>query len=98
MNEKIDDAIDTLTALRDEHPDRAEALALAIEALRAERDRFEAQVTEAEQMLGVLLGGANAPDRTTTWRFLRDKLTLPANVLDEVERRLGLADVEGGQR
>lgn len=98
MNEKLDDAIDTLTALRDEHPDRAETLGIAIEALRAERERFEAQVTEAEQMLGMLLGGADAQDRDSTWRFLRDKLTLPGEVLDEVERRLGLADDEGGER
>jgi len=98
MNEKIDDAIDTLTALRDEHPDRAEALGTAIEALRTECDRFEDQVTEAEQMLGVLLGGENAPERATTWRFLRGKLTLPGEVLDEVERRLGLTDDAGGER
>ena len=95
MNEKIDDAIDTLTALRDEHPDRAEALGIAIEALRTERARFEAQVTEAEHMLGVLLDGAE--DRATTWHFLRGKLTLPGEVLAEVERRLGLADEEGAR-
>ncbi len=63
MDTTIEDAIETLTALRDEHPERAEALILAIEALQAERERFEAEVTKAEEMLGVLLEGANARER-----------------------------------
>jgi len=49
-------------------------------------------------MLGMLLDGAEGRDRATTWRFLRGILTLPGDVLDEVERRLGLADDEGGAR
>ena len=48
-------------------------------------------------MLGALLDGAEGRDRATMWRFLRDKLTLPGDVLDEVERRLGLADEEGAR-
>jgi hypothetical protein len=46
-------------------------------------------------MLRTVLEGAEGRDRATTWRFLRGKLALPRDVIDEVERRLGLAG-EGG--
>ena len=76
---------------------RAEALALAIATLEDARDRHEAEVDEAERMLRTVLDGAEGRDRATTWRFLRGKMTLARDVLDEVERRLGLAS-EGGTR
>jgi len=95
---KIDDAIEILTTLRETAtgPQTA-ALALAIGALEDAAAHHEAQVAEAEEMLGALLDGAEGRDRATMWRFLRDKLTLPGDVLDEVERRLGLADEEGAR-
>ena len=96
---KIDDAIKILTTMRETAAgQQAAALALAIGALEDALARHEAQVAEAEEMLGTLLDGAEGRDRATTWRFLRDKLTLPADVTGEVERRLGLADDEGGAR
>ncbi|HHQ41281.1 MAG TPA: hypothetical protein ENK20_03195 [Chromatiales bacterium] len=95
---KIDDAIEILTTMRETAAgQQAAALALAIGALEDALARHEAQVAEAEEMLGMLLDGAEGRDRATTWRFLRDKLTLPGDVLDEVERRLGLADEEGAR-
>ena len=95
---KIDDAIEILTTMRETAAgQQAAALALAIGALEDALARHEAQVAEAEEMLGVLLDGAEGRDRATTWRFLRDKLTLPADVKGEVERRLGLADEEGAR-
>ena len=95
---KIDDAIEILTTMRETAAgSQAAALALAIGALEDALARHEAQVAEAEEMLGMLLDGAEGRDRATTWRFLRDKLTLPGDVLDEVERRLGLADEEGAR-
>jgi len=95
---KIDDAIEILTTMREAAAgQQAAALALAIGALEDALARHEAQIAEAEEMLGMLLDGAEGRDRATTWRFLRDKLTLPGDVLDEVERRLGLADEEGAR-
>ena len=95
---KIDDAIEILTTMRETAAgQQAAALALAIGTLEDALARHEAQVAEAEEMLGMLLDGAEGRDRATTWRFLRDKLTLPGDVLDEVERRLGLADEEGAR-
>ena len=95
---KIDDAIEILTTMRETAAgQQAAALALAIGALEDALARHEAQVAEAEEMLGTLLDGAEGRDRATTWRFLRDKLTLPADVTGEVERRLGLGDEEGAR-
>lgn len=95
---KIDDAIQVLTTMREAASgQQAAALALAIGALEDALARHEAQVAEAEEMLGMLLDGAEGRDRATTWRFLRDKLPLLGDVLDEVERRLGLADEEGAR-
>ena len=76
---------------------RGEALELAIATLEDLRDCREAEIDEAERMLRAVLDSAEDRDRATTWRFLRGKLTLPRDVIDEVERRLGLAG-EGGTR
>ncbi len=89
---KLDAAIEILAemhAAADGPP--ADALALAIATIEDVRDRHAAEVDEAERMLRTVLDGAEGRDRATTWRFLRDKLTLPRDVVDEVERRLGLA-------
>jgi len=93
---KIDTAIEILAEMHDAADGRhADALGLAIATLEDARDRHEAEVDEAERMLRTVLEGAEGRDRATTWRFLRGKLTLPRDVIDEVERRLGLAG-EGG--
>ena len=95
---KIHTAIEILAEMHDgADGQRADALALAIATLEDARDRHEAEVDEAERMLRTVLDGAEGRDRATTWRFLRGKLTLPRDVVDEVERRLGLAG-EGGAR
>ena len=93
---KMDTAIEILAEMHEaaDGP-RGEALALAIAMLEDARDRHEAEVDEAERMLHAVLDGAEGRDRTTTWRFLRGKLTLPRDIIDEVERRLGLAEERG---
>ena len=95
---KMDTAIEILAEMHEaaDGP-RGEALALAIAMLEDARDRHEAEVNEAERMLHAVLDGAEGRDRAATWRFLRGKLTLPRDVIDEVERRLGLAG-EGSKR
>ena len=95
---KIDTAIEILAEMHDAADGaRAEALALALTTLEDARDRHEAEVDEAERMLRTVLDGAEGRDRATTWRFLRSKLTLPLDVVDEVERRLGLAGEGDGR-
>ena len=95
---KIRTAIEILAEMHDDAEGaRAEALALALTTLEDARDRHEAQVDEAERMLRAVLDGAEGRDRATTWRFLRTKLSLPRDVIDEVERRLGLANEGGGR-
>ena len=95
---KIDTAIEILAEMHDAADGaRADALALAIATLEDARDRHEAEVDEAEGMLRTVLDGAEGRDRATTWRFLRSKLTLPLDVVDEVERRLGLAGEGDGR-
>ena len=90
---KIDTAIEILVEMHNaEDGPQAESLALAVATLKDTRDRHEAEVDEAERMLRTVLNGAEGRDRATTWRFLRSKLTLPRNVIDEVERRLGLTE------
>ena len=95
---KINTAIEILAEIHEAADGlRGDALALAIAMLEDAHDRLETEVDEAERMLRAVLDGAEGRDRTTTWRFLRGKLTLPRDVIDEVERRLGLAG-EGSTR
>lgn len=95
---KIRTAIEILAEMHDDAEGaRAEALALALTTLEDARDRHEAEVDEAERMLRTVLDGAEVRDRATTWRFLRSKLSLPRDVIDEVEQRLGLANEGGGR-
>ena len=93
---KINTAIEILAEIHDAADGlRGDALALAIAMLEDAHDRLETEVDEAERMLRAVLDGAEGRDRTATWRFLRGKLTLPRDVIDEVERRLGLAGERG---
>ncbi len=88
----LDTAIEILVEMRTAAGGlQAKALALAISALEDARDRREAEIDKAEGMLRHLLDGSEGRDREATWRYLRGKLTLPEDILDEVERRLGLA-------
>ena len=70
---------------------QAEALAVAIAAMEDVRDRREAEIDKAEGMLRHLLNGSDGRERATTWRYLRNSLKLPRDVIVEVEHRLGLA-------
>ncbi len=89
---KLDTAIEILVEIRAAAGGRqAEALALAIAAMEDARDRREAEIDKAGRIVRYLLGGAEGSERSTTWRYLRNSLKLPQDVLDEVERRLGLA-------
>jgi hypothetical protein len=69
----------------------ADALALALATLEDARDRHEPKVDEVGRMLRAVLDGASRRDHATTWHFRCLKLTLTRDVIDEVERRLGLA-------
>ena len=70
---------------------QAEALVLAISAMKDARDRRESDIAKAEHMLRYLLDGSEGRERAASWRYLRGKLTLSRDILDEVEQRLGLA-------
>ena len=92
MAVKIQTAVDILDQMSESaEGEQEQALSLAISTLEDLRDRQEAEIEEAVQMVRAVLDGDESRDRAATWQFLRGKLALSRVVLDEVERRLGLA-------